>query len=386
MDTQELIAALGYANSPHFLPASRFDEVPVFAQVFRRAERRCALQGVYLLRHEPATTSSATPIVYVAEADSREAADSIHRQVWNQSTVPFLIVHTPEGVRLYSGFAYQESPEKETESGRVGVLESMIGFHEVALRLAAFRATQIDSGELWRRWGENVQPEKRVDHRLLSNLEAVGQRLHDEGVPRESAHALIGKLVYLRYLRDRDILSDRRLDAWSIKVEDVFGRKLEIPALQNLVDKIDAWLNGEVFPLSFQKDSGLSSHQIERTAAIFLGDDARTGQLHLEFRAYDFSHIPIETLSSIYEQFLAIEGSNRESGAFYTPVPVVNFMIAEMEDHKPLESGTRRRRHLPSSFSQPSPKPHRTWFPRNLAARLGQHGRTRNYRPAGRCD
>ena len=343
MNTQELIASLGYAESPHFLTAPHFDEVPVFAHVFRRAEQRCALQGVYLLRDERAVASSATPIVYVAKAESREAADSIHRQVWNQSAVPFLIVHTPQGIRLYSGFAYQESAEKggEAEPNQVGVLDSLIEFHEVTFRLAAFRAAQIDNGELWRRWGEKVQPEKRVDHRLLNNLEAIGKSLHAEGVPRESAHALIGKLVYLRYLRDREILSDRRLDAWNIRVEDVFGRQLEIPALQDLVDKIDGWLNGEIFPLSFREDSGLSPQQIERTAAVFLGDDALTDQLHLDFQAYDFSHIPIETLSSIYEQFLAVEGSNRESGAFYTPVPVVNFMIAEMEDHKPLEPGMR---------------------------------------------
>ena len=84
MDTQELIAALDYAESPNFLPASRFNEVPVFAHVFRRAERRCALQGVYLLSNELASASSATPIVYVAKAESREAADLIHRQVWKK--------------------------------------------------------------------------------------------------------------------------------------------------------------------------------------------------------------------------------------------------------------------------------------------------------------
>ncbi len=348
MDTQELIAALDYAESPNFLPASRFNEVPVFAHVFRRAERRCALQGVYLLSNELASASSATPIVYVAKAESREAADLIHRQVWNQSAVPFLIVHTPKGIRLYSGFAYQEKigDSEDAEASRIGVLDSLIEFHEVSRRLAAFRADQIDSGELWRHWGDQVQPEKRVDYRLLSNLEAIGRRLHGEGVRRESAHALIGKLVYLRYLRDREILSDRRFEAWDIKVEEVFGRQLKIPALHDLVNKVDEWLNGEIFPLSLDQrsldqGSGLSAQQIKSTAAVFLGDDARTDQLHLDFKAYDFSHIPIETLSSIYEQFLAIEGSNRESGAFYTPVPVVNFMVAEMEDHKPLEPGMR---------------------------------------------
>ena len=85
-------------------------------------------------------------------------------------------------------------------------------------------------------------------------------------------------------------------------------------------------------------------------AATFGGDQPLgdgTWQLHLDFQAYDFSYIPIETLSVVYEQFLhaspSEEGSTRgkEAGAYYTPIPVVNFMLAEMEDRHPLSRGTR---------------------------------------------
>lgn len=103
---------------------------------------------------------------------------------------------------------------------------------------------------LWQSWGNKVQPQNRVDHRLLGNLEVIGQQLHKEGVPREVAHALIGKLVYLRYLRDRNILSDRRLEAWNIDEKQVFGRSIKVSALRNLVENLDDWLNGEIFPLS----------------------------------------------------------------------------------------------------------------------------------------
>ena len=74
-----------------------------------------------------------------------------------------------------------------------------------------------------------------------------------------------------------------------------------------------------------------------------MGDDVRSGQLHLDFRAYDFSQIPIETLSTIYEQFLAIEGRSRQEGAYYTPIPLVDFMLAELDSHHPLRKGMRVR-------------------------------------------
>jgi len=67
----------------------------------------------------------------------------------------------------------------------------------------------------------------------------------------------------------------------------------------------------------------------------------------LDFQAYDFSYIPIETLSVVYEQFLhgpsrsGQTSKGREAGAYYTPIPVVNFILSELEDRSPLQKGMR---------------------------------------------
>ena len=39
-----------------------------------------------------------------------------------------------------------------------------------------------------------------------------------------------------------------------------------------------------------------------------------SGQTHLDFRRYDFAHIPIETLSVVYEQFLHAEDRGKNKG------------------------------------------------------------------------
>ena len=87
-------------------------------------------------------------------------------------------------------------------------------------------------------------------------------------------------------------------------------------------------------------------------AGVFNGDDPITNQLHLDFQPYDFSHIPVETLSVIYEQFLHAEGRGKDSGAYYTPVPLVDFMLQELEDRSSL--GTDRRVFDASCGSAPS--------------------------------
>ena len=77
-------------------------------------------------------------------------------------------------------------------------------------------------------------------------------------------------------------------------------------------------------------------------ASTFYGDQPVDGQLSL-FDAYDFSFIPIETLSIIYEQFLHAQSatSGHGQGAYYTPLPIVSFMVEKLDQRKPLRPGTR---------------------------------------------
>jgi hypothetical protein len=109
MDLSALLDKLSYSRSSAYLPIERADEATEHAHVFRRAcriqedvpEERVGIRGVYLLREDPnSRTNTSTPVVYVAEADTVRGADAIHKRVWNQDIVPFLLVRLPEGVRL----------------------------------------------------------------------------------------------------------------------------------------------------------------------------------------------------------------------------------------------------------------------------------------------
>ena len=170
------------------------------------------------------------------------------------------------------------------------------------------------------------------------------------GLEAEVSHALIGKYVFLHYLRDRGILSERKLEEWGLGEADVFGRRARLHKVADLIQRLDDWLNGSVFPLDLRGLEGPTQEHLERVAGTFAGDelqDDRAWQLHLDFRAYDFSYIPIETLSVVYEQFLHSPGKGqgtskaKQSGAYYTPIPLVNFVLAEMEDLHPLGRGER---------------------------------------------
>ncbi len=334
MSVDEIVGRLGYDQSPNFLRESDFGYVPGYSHLFRRATGRCHLKGVYTLKDEPGQGGlNVVPLVYVCEEAVDAAPGEVHRLVWNQNVVPFVLVVARDVVRLYSGFSYGASVQTDASAaGREGVLSAAVAFNRVASELGSVRAEAIDRGDVWRDWERQVDPRGRVDWRLLDNLKKLGIWLRDKGLSKDMAHSLIGKYVYLRYLRDRDILSDRKFEEWGLDPAKVFGRVATVAGLRAVIRNLEDWLNGSVFPLKLTGAGSPSAEHIARVAGAFVGDDPESGQLHLDFQPYDFSFIPIETLSVIYEQFLHAEGKGRDSGAYYTPVPLVNFMLQELED------------------------------------------------------
>jgi len=346
VELDAIIDVLQYKDSPNFVRADELSKDIDFGFLYRRASQHCGLEGAYLLRTSSGPRAG-TPIVYVCRANSEEEARLIHKRVWNQDLVPFLLVTSPLALRLYSGFRFDPDEAAAKNDFNAGALRYFEDFNRVALELQSFRAEAIDTGRFWREWASEVTPDKRVDWRLLSNLRDLEESLADTGLTdRTLIHGIIGKFVYLRYLRDREILSDRKLQSWGLDAEHVLGRSLRLEAFEQLLAKLDEWLNGSVFPLTRDQFHTFGEDRLRTVAGVFRGD-AASGQMALEFANYDFSFIPIETLSVIYEQFLHATDPHtgisrgKQEGAYYTPVPVVNFMLDRLEVRRPLQPKMR---------------------------------------------
>ena len=342
MILEDVLGALQYTGSPNYRSGDALGLDPDYGHILRKAQEACDLQGVYMLRgsaYDPPQPD--VPVVYVCRAVSEQKAREIHKSVWNQNVVPFLVVVSPRWVRLYPGFRFEAS-----EDPNHAALVAIDNFGRVASALAPLRAGSVDSGDLWKEWGTHVAPESRVDWRLLKDLRTLDDWLCGNRVEnRALSHSMIGKFVYLRYLRQRKILSDAKLTEWSISYDEAVGENARLNTFAELVQRLDEWLNGSVFPLSRIKIQEFGTERLRRVASVFQGGTAH-GQLPL-FDIYDFSLIPIETLSVIYEQFLhatrhpAEKSEGVARGAYYTPVPLVNFMVDRLDAHKPLRPGMR---------------------------------------------
>lgn len=331
---------LGYAEAPGYLDAGRFDALPHNELRFgcRKAKETSGLQGVYLLRDSDGRNH--IPIVFLCEAKTEEKAREIHRQIWNLNLVPFVVIETPTRIRVYQGFNYDADPKKDLSFAEA----SLADVAEILDQLAAFRSEAIDTGRIFEKWVHKITPKARVDEHLLRQLKLLDATLRQMGLPRDPSHCLIGKYVWLSYLRDRRILSDWRLDKAGVQRAEVFGRNAKLTAFLKLDEYLQGWLNGEIFPLHGENRRAVKSDHLQKVAGIFAGDEANGG-MALFTDLYDFSHLPIETLSVVYEQFLhhKEEGDEtsegEESGAIYTPICLAEFMIEEMDRKLPLRDG-----------------------------------------------
>jgi len=262
----------------------------------------------------------------------------------------------PDAVRVCTGFRYEAPGVSDAQRG---VLHAALRLDEVGAALDDLRAEQIDAGVPWRRRADALTGEHRVDARLLCNLRSLREELLRDDLPPPTAHALIGRFLYLRHLLDRGVLDAKRMASLGVNEADAFGRLATVRGLRRLVEAVDERLNGSVFPLTWTGEKAPHDRHVRAAAGAFLGDEVESKQPHLNFRAYDFSYLPVETLSVVYEQFLTrldedrdkLQGkakkalgdgpTRREAGAFYTPLPLVSFALDELDDARPMTASTR---------------------------------------------
>ncbi len=271
----------------------------------------------------------------------------------------------PAQVRVFTGFAFD--PDKPDVGAVTGTLRTDEGVTCVIEALSSFTADAINRGVIWQNESKHLGTDQRVDTTLLKNLKSLGEVLQKKPhiLPPDTSHALIGKFVYLSYLRARDILSDEwlkgeaKVDPASVFSGKVFSADITLESFRKLVRAVENKFNGKLFPIAWGSRHAPRADAIRSVARIFAGEDVE-GQMHLSFKAYDFASIPVEFISSIYEQFLHAEDGEGEEidksaplpakddasdpekrGAHYTPESLADYLVAEVNSVNPLKLGMK---------------------------------------------
>ena len=313
---QDTLAELGYAEHQDLVTASTDLAAGPRDFIWRDLRRKVGLDAAFF--------SDGVPLIGFTGEDSPEGLTAIRRRLWNYGSVPVLISAGSGGRRAYNAISY--SNRQDAAEGRLdeATSDAQLG---IASQLAeAFGVADIESGAFAATHSTAYRKSKRVDAALLNNLQYLRTTSSGKGTPQRAAiDALIGGSLTATYLSQRGILTPDYL-ASITRYSDIYellasGSDASRRLFENLADHF----NGDVFGPLPDLISTIDEPIFEGVSSLLQGDDLVTRQQALW--PYDFSVLPVDLVSSIYEQLL--EETRQVNSAYYTPRFLVNMILDE---------------------------------------------------------
>lgn len=291
------------------------------------------------------------PVVIFAQHDARNSEElrDFFNRVWCMSRPQLLFLASPGELNVLDMTA---PPVRLNEGVLAGsrVLDTAKKSAEILSKLGAYRREQIESGKLF----EEARFEKgkhRADGKLIDDLRRVREQLINAGLKAEYVHALIGRSIFIRYLEDRGVLTHdffyqiAQLQTDWVTILDTppdetyidprMGELLYPRILSDkdftyaLFEHLSECFNGDMFPSNLEERKIVESNHLSLLRDFLTG--ASDGKHKLFFFAYRFDVIPIELISSIYEEFYNKEtGKKHNQGSHYTPSALVEYVLGQV--------------------------------------------------------
>ncbi len=250
---------------------------------------------------------------------------ALHQAIWNFNESPIVIIVENNVVEIFNGFAIDENKQ----------LLKRLGGNET---LNDFTYFELVTGKTWEKYNDDISYKNRVDYRLLENIEAVQKLLKEKGLTQTTANALLGKIIFFRYLIDRHVrLNYQEKELWSNDdLCNCLSNRNEFIAFIRHIENKDTGFNGDMFHISESEFDTIGQDALNVLIRLLRSDEISTGQQSL-FNIYDFSILPIEFISNMYEKFIGKENQETE-GAYYTPTFLVDYIVSETIGKKLKES------------------------------------------------
>jgi hypothetical protein len=309
------------------------------------------------------------PVVVFARVGDSDAEKlrRLYNRIWCMARPQLLFLARPGELGVYDLARPPVKPDEKL-TGCARLLDIVETATEVQAKLASYHREKIETGLLFaeKRFGDGLG---RADRALIRDLKTVRRSLMEiepvagrEQPSLHHLHSLIGRAIFIRYLEDRKVLTRdyfegvaSRRRSWANLLDEALPRPCVEPEMEKLCflrilrdkdftyalfDKLAEDFNGDTFPVD--KDERLRIHaaHLRRLLGFLVGEPS--GQESLFFFAYQFDVIPIELISSIYEEFYGErKGKEQSQASHYTPAPLVEFVISQTLTPDVLAEGPR---------------------------------------------
>lgn len=298
------------------------------------------------------------PVIIFKELSESAGEQEIleaYRSAWSLARPHCLFLSAPDGLRVY---ALNKPPVRSVhEAQDLGPLETVERAADVAERLSAFHRERIEAGILFEH-SPFDSLDGRADSQLLRDISLANNALVDDGLPPTIAHALIERMILIRYLEDRGIVTPDYFAAIAKDEQQWRGALTSVPDTPQLGAKsafvaclshrafaysifsqLEADFNGDLFRVEDDEYELVREHHLALIRDLLTGSGLGP-QTPLFLWAYDFDVVPTSLISSMYEQFYRA-GADDDQSTHYTPPELVEYVLSRVFSEEMLREQPR---------------------------------------------
>jgi len=288
----------------------------------------------------------------LTKKENSDKIDNIHKQVWSFDQSPLVIFANDYTEEYYNALEFDKKTGKLTE-----ILDKAL--------INKINFWDLQSGETLD-WfytkNKKFNEKKRVHQQLFLNIKQTIFLLNKKlNLEDKTAKKLVLRLIFIRYLIDREIIIDTSFIAGIEK--NVFKRRQSLSELIANPEKLQqffAYLNDRFNGVLFKNKEANSNELLTIEQAKLLAKlfnpagvtqqeilNLFTGtklEVEFQFDVFDFGIIPVELISGIYETLLD-PVIKEATSAIYTPPFLVDYILTqtidEYFDKNPETSGCK---------------------------------------------
>lgn len=252
-----------------------------------------------------------------------EEKNNIHIQMWNGYQVPAYIIIEKSSISIFDS---RKRPKEDKDSYAKEIL-SLTGE-----AIKKYNARDFDTGIFWDEQSDkNFRFEDSAARDLIRGLKEIFRSFIDESnLNRHVALKLLVQSLLIKYLEERDEKSASGYFAGTYFKKNFqclnFCETIRNGKLLDLLDQLSEDFNGKIF--EWDKETEIEERtaiqQIEvRNLANYLDGNIKDNQ-YVIWRLYSFTHLPVEVISSVYEELLT-----DSKDIVYTPEMIVSTLVDE---------------------------------------------------------
>lgn len=253
------------------------------------------------------------------ELESRK--QTIFKRAWCLDKSPVIFMIDSQDIQIFNAFRYQRNLDGKNSLESITLADDQLENR--------FSFWELESGRTWEWIDEAVFKKSiersRVNYVLFSNILFASESLSGLGLSKEFSNLLILRLIFCRYLIDRGVefnpqyLRGKSVDERKQRFNEILSDEDQ---LQALFKYLKGRFNGNLFVTD--DDEKLKPKALTFISGLFAGN-LSTNQPFL-FDVFDFSIIPVEIISSIYETVIGPDDKKTLSSV-YTPTFLVDYVV-----------------------------------------------------------